>query len=923
MRKLFSLVVLFLCSIVANAQIIIEPEVSEIAKMLLHDDEGKYDYYVGQTYNVPDSPSHSSSKGYWFVLVDLEPGSGWEHPCKYVYIPKQSLGFAPNYRIVDSTRPPSNITLRPAFKPNRYGDNATMKPCVPKIQTRSLNNAAGNTYAVILNGGMSVTANSEKYWNDCSFIYQTLRNTYGVPKQNIKVIMSDGTNSGVDMNKISGGYVSSPLDLDFDGESDIEYAATKANLRSVLNDMAGKLTDKDHLLLFVTDHGGYSNARKSSFLYLWNSVELYPDELASYLEPIDAGFISIVMGQCYSGGFIDALAKPNRIIATACAKNEMSFASNTIPFNEFLYHWTSALNGYDAFNNAVDCRKNISIMDAQLYAARHDHYANGGTEHASETPQINYFTYSVASELSLSNIPPTVDLIFDDYTKPLESELITKSYDSSDVSNYPNTLKYNQSFKDYENLNEYYFWNNPYIWLRNGEDGETVQESEKLIIEKHKPVFVYFKVRNRGVKDYTKGDQIVKAYWAKSDIVINREGWKGMVDVDNPNRKYTGGTLGECDLDYIPAGKSSINSLWYTFNSTDLKTALEPGFNMCVLAYIRDAYELGTMPVDEDRIVEVWKTEKLGQSNLSFTQTMSYTELTHNTYVDISNLCLIQRDYSLKIMKNNSIKPLFSEAKISMKLSSDLLTSWDRGGQMCEDIETDKNESDVFLVKSDTSKFNSLKMDPYQTGKIELTYNFFANEAITKKKKYDIDVALVDNATGKCLGGETFRIVQEPRPAINPYITTMTQSNGRMLLEATNVNEDAVYRWYDSNGILVGTGQTFTVPAGSASNYTVRAEAKSDGAISDSQPVLAESSSIKSVDSRSNPTAVNVEFYAPIATGATLRLASSDGHSPAMSYKVENGATSYDIPASGLSSGVYQVTLVEEGTVTGVKKFAK
>lgn len=38
---------------------------------------------------------------------------------------------------------------------------------------------------------------------------------------------------------------------------------------------------------------------------------------------------------------------------------------------------------------------------------------------------------------------------------------------------------------------------------------------------------------------------------------------------------------------------------------------------------------------------------------------------------------------------------------------------------------------------------------------------------------------------------------------------------------------------------------------------------------------------------------------------------------------VESGVTSYDIPATGMASGVYQVTLIEGGVVTGMQKFTK
>ena len=38
-------------------------------------------------------------------------------------------------------------------------------------------------YAVIINGGRNKLTNHERYWNDCSFLYQTLRHVYRIPKQ--------------------------------------------------------------------------------------------------------------------------------------------------------------------------------------------------------------------------------------------------------------------------------------------------------------------------------------------------------------------------------------------------------------------------------------------------------------------------------------------------------------------------------------------------------------------------------------------------------------------------------------------------------------------------------------------------------------------------------------------------------------------
>ena len=39
-------------------------------------------------------------------------------------------------------------------------------------------------YAVLINGGRNKLTNHERYWNDCSFLYRTLSQTYRVPKRN-------------------------------------------------------------------------------------------------------------------------------------------------------------------------------------------------------------------------------------------------------------------------------------------------------------------------------------------------------------------------------------------------------------------------------------------------------------------------------------------------------------------------------------------------------------------------------------------------------------------------------------------------------------------------------------------------------------------------------------------------------------------
>ena len=180
-----------------------------------------------------------SSSTTWNIFVDAEPMKGWEHNCYVITIPKSvPAGKSVNVQTVARRLPPA-VTMRPLSVKNRYGSNANVKPNVKKSTLSNADQAIANrTYAVILSGGVNKNSNYERYWNDCAFVYQTLTAKYGVPKNNISVIMADGTNPAVDMRLASGGYASSPLDLDGDGSADIKYAATRSNVKAAIDQYA-------------------------------------------------------------------------------------------------------------------------------------------------------------------------------------------------------------------------------------------------------------------------------------------------------------------------------------------------------------------------------------------------------------------------------------------------------------------------------------------------------------------------------------------------------------------------------------------------------------------------------------------------------------------------------------------------------------
>jgi len=248
----------------------------------------------------------------------------------------------------------------------------------------SQNVETGNIYAVLVNGGRNRLTNHERYWNDCSFLYRTLRQTFRIPKRNITVLMSDGGDPEADMLRADArGFKSSPTDLDGDGLTDVDYAATEQTLSQTLIRLSKEMTAKDHLFLFIVDHGGSKDKERDSYIWLWDDKQLSDKHLGLLLNLFDIGSVNILMGQCYSGGFIDDLIGDRRIVTTACSGDEQSWTSPDKAYDEFVYHWTCAVNGADETGNPVNADINgdgeVSMEEAFTYAKNHDR--------VNETPQ--------------------------------------------------------------------------------------------------------------------------------------------------------------------------------------------------------------------------------------------------------------------------------------------------------------------------------------------------------------------------------------------------------------------------------------------------------------------------------------------------------------------------------------------------------
>ncbi len=330
----------------------------------------------------------------WFFFIDDHPWANWEHPCRYVFV-NAATG---EYVIIPVSMPPDNIQQMERLTPIDAKKKELLSPRSLAIPPKNISSCSSpeNLYAVIISGGYNPYSNWVRYWNDSAAIYSTLTQVYGYLDDHIYVIMSDGTDPGLDRHRYDDSYDSSPLDLDGDGDDDVQYAATRANVSAVFNTLQGILGPYDSLFIYTTDHGSRESGQ-DALLMLWGE-SIRDDEFAVEVDKVNSGEIMVVMEQCNGGGFIDDLSGPGRMIATAARYDELSWAMPPdYLYDEFVYHWTAAVRGETPDGMPVDADADgdgsVSMEEAFIYARDHDM--------ADEHPQYDSNPMELGAELSL------------------------------------------------------------------------------------------------------------------------------------------------------------------------------------------------------------------------------------------------------------------------------------------------------------------------------------------------------------------------------------------------------------------------------------------------------------------------------------------------------------------------------------------
>jgi parallel beta-helix repeat protein len=339
------------------------------------------------TYTMPDYPGY-------VAFIDDNPNANWDHAARIVYVEdKKDNPRTAEYK-VSSQLADVDLSYNGGMLADPTGDVTTLPPSAPAC----INPDYSHYYALLLSGGIQKEANYVRYRNDIAFMYQTLRQKYGYPKDHIIVLMSDGNDPGDDQltgydSNNNPKYANSITDLDYvpDGISDVNGSATRTNVLQTLDELRSTLHTDDNLFIFTTNHGANMHTGESAdpfngdvILYLWGTGEEGWITDADFVNALPgsplypntgAKSITMVMEQCFGGGFIDNFLDPTsswntpkRVISTAADFNEYSWG------NAYSFQWISG----EWFNP-------WSMQDAHVNAKLNDRY---NTTYSLEHPKF-------------------------------------------------------------------------------------------------------------------------------------------------------------------------------------------------------------------------------------------------------------------------------------------------------------------------------------------------------------------------------------------------------------------------------------------------------------------------------------------------------------------------------------------------------
>jgi len=476
-------------------------------------------------------------------------------------------------------------------------------------------------------------------------------------------------------------------------------------------------------------------------------------------------------------------------------------------------------------------------------------------------------------------------------------------------------------------------WESPDIWIRNDNLGFTTDQMENPIYVYNTPRKIYVRVRNKGCSN-SAGNEVLKLYWAKAGTYQNWPApWDG-VPLGTP-AIVMGGLVGTMTLPIINQGNQKIVEFdWLMPNPSQFGPAefdanndnILDSWHFCLLARIESVNDPDGVVLLGNNLTNIFQ-----QSNNFVMRNFHIIKIIHemqggdkiyNGTIGLGNVYHGAEVYDIQFESPTTFQlpnPITSEADVSITLGASTWNKWDQGGRQGANIEIFDEGTRKLKVVAPNATLENLSYDSSEVTAMNVSFNFLTEELGTNTN-YNYRVIQRIHSNQSVVGGQTFHIKRDGRPHFEAdagYDRTI-QDNQSTVLVATDIGEQATYKWLDESGKFLHEGVSFTVSPDSTTIYTVEVTASDDGYRDrDNVTVNVKNNYIQSISPNPTIGSATIGYKLVNATTANIILSHYNGHSETIALDIAENSKVLNL--STFTTGLCNVSLQIDGQIADTK----
>lgn len=466
-----------------------------------------------------------------------------------------------------------------------------------------------------------------------------------------------------------------------------------------------------------------------------------------------------------------------------------------------------------------------------------------------------------------------------------------------------------------------HMWRSQDIWIRNGDDGG-VRHLNPEYRSNDNPNFIYVRVINKSCVAST-GSETLTVNWAKANTALAwPQNWDG--SLQNDGGFDLGGVLSPVTIPILQAGEETIVKVpWVVPNPENYGNNENP-WHFCLIARIDANNDPLSSPYSSNPNIMVRNNNNQAWKNVTVVDLVADRT---SAMVMVANPSDDARTFFLELQQetNEEGKPIFDEAEVTLKMDDVLFNAWERGGKHAQLVE-DKQDEKYKLVKGNHVILDNIMFDSKEMGLLTLDFNFLTKE-LTDKTEFTYHVIQRDVHTGEVMGGETFVIRKNVRDIFiaDAGNDKEIDENETVILSAAQINEAAIYNWYDTEGNLIYQGKDLTVSADVTEKYKLEIIADADGYKDyDEIEVKLKPSSIENISPNPSSNTIQVNYKLNGINSAYLMVVGQYGtNGTSNNYVLDTNTSQTIVNITNYDNGYYTIALVCDGEIVDAKNLLK